>query len=138
MMVLLDTNIIMDALQERHPFDTAAKDILLRSQSGSIKCCFTANAATDIFYLYSRARDLKTAHNALHYLLENYSVISVSHDDCKRALSLSIDDFEDALVVACAERAGVNYIVTRDEKLLRCKSDIPLISPGNLLALLGD
>jgi predicted nucleic acid-binding protein len=33
MRVLLDTNIIMDALQERSPFDIEAKEILLRSKS---------------------------------------------------------------------------------------------------------
>jgi len=133
MMVLLDTNIIMDALQERHPFDAAAKEILLRSQNGEIKCCFTANAATDIFYLYSKARDLSTARSALEYLLMNYLVISVSHEDCINALSIQIEDFEDALVIACAERASVAYIVSRDEKFLNSKSSLPIISPDRLL-----
>ncbi len=36
MTVLLDTNIIMDALQERQPFDIAAKKILLLGQSGKL------------------------------------------------------------------------------------------------------
>ena len=53
MTVLLDTNVIMDALQERRPFDAEAKEILLRAQNGEITCYFTANAITDIFYLYS-------------------------------------------------------------------------------------
>ena len=47
MTILLDTNIIMDALQERWPFDVEAKEILLRAQNGEFICCFTANAATD-------------------------------------------------------------------------------------------
>jgi len=37
MTVLLDTNIIMDALQERHPFDAVAKELLLRSEKGERK-----------------------------------------------------------------------------------------------------
>ena len=61
MTVLLDTNIILDALQERQPFDVEAKEILKRAQSGEFTCLFTANAAADIFYLYSRARDMKSA-----------------------------------------------------------------------------
>ena len=133
MTVLLDTNIIMDALQERHPFDAAAKEILLRSEGGKLKCCFTASAATDIFYLYAKARDLSSARNALHYLFETYSVISVSHEDCANALSLPMNDFEDALVVACAKREKIEYIVTRDEKFLRSKSPVPLILPEKLL-----
>ena len=131
--LLLDTNVIMDALQERQPFDAAAKEILLRSENGDIKVCFTANAATDIFYLYSKARDLKSARSALNYLFSNYGVISVTLEDCVAALSLQIEDFEDALVVACAMKAGVDYIVTRDEKFLQDKSKIAIISPNELL-----
>ena len=133
MTVLIDTNVIMDALQERQPFDTAAKEILLRSKNGEIKVYFTANAATDIFYLYSKARDLQSARSALDYLLNNYGVVSVTHEDCVYALTLQIDDFEDALVVACAKKAGVDYIITRDEKFLKNKSPVKIISPVEFL-----
>ena len=54
MTVLLDTNIVMDALQKRQRFDIPAKEILKRSQDGELICLLTANAAADIFYLYSR------------------------------------------------------------------------------------
>ena len=49
MTILLDTNIIMGALQESSPFDAAAKEILLCGQSGKVKCVFTANAMSDFF-----------------------------------------------------------------------------------------
>ena len=101
MVVLIDTNVIMDALQERSPFDIAAKEILMLGQRNKFKCLFTANAATDIFYLYSKARDVKSANIALGFLLKVYSVVSVAQEDCLAALSLPILDFEDALVVAC-------------------------------------
>jgi predicted nucleic acid-binding protein len=58
MTVVLDTNVIMDALQERPPFAAEAKEILLRAQNSEFACYFTANAATDIFYLYNKARNL--------------------------------------------------------------------------------
>jgi predicted nucleic acid-binding protein len=136
MTVLLDTNIIMDALQERQPFDAPAKEIMKRSQEGDTICLFTANAATDIFYLYSMARGVKSARIALEFLLNQYSVISVAHEDCIKALSIPIDDFEDALVVACAQKANVEYVVTRDEKLLTCDLPIKVISPTKLLELI--
>ncbi|MCL1853884.1 MAG: PIN domain-containing protein [Peptococcaceae bacterium] len=67
MIVLLDTNILMDALQERQPFDVSAKAIMRKAHNKEIMCCFTANAATDIFYLYKKARDLRSAQSALDY-----------------------------------------------------------------------
>ena len=136
MKVLLDTNIIMDALQERQPFDVAAKEILKRSQNGEIACFFTANAATDIFYLYNRARDIKSAKVALEFLLNRYGVISVTQEDCINALSLPIDDFEDALVVVCAKKENVDYIVTRDERFLKESTLVKAITPKELVSIL--
>ena len=136
MIVLLDTNIIMDALQERQPFDVWAKEILRRSQDGELHCLFTANAATDIFYLYSKARDAKAAKVALEFLLKQYGVISITHEDCTNALLIPLDDFEDALVVACAQKAGVDYIVTRDDKLLMYDLPVKAILPSKLLDLM--
>lgn len=136
MKVLLDTNVIMDALQERSPFDVEAKEILLRAQRGEITCMFTANAATDIFYLYSKVHDTQTAKNALRFLFANYGIISVEQEDCVNALSLPIDDFEDALVAECAGKAGADFIITRDERFLRDKSQVKIITPKDFVQML--
>ena len=133
MIILLDTNIIMDALQERSPFDFPAKEILMRGQRGEFTCLFTANAAADIFYLYSKARDIKSANAALEFLLKAYGVVSVAHEDCVAALALPIEDFEDALVAACAKKANADYIITRDEKFLAEYSPVKAVSPYEFL-----
>jgi predicted nucleic acid-binding protein len=137
MKVLLDTNILMDALQERQPFDVDAKDILKRGQDKKLICLFTANAATDIFYIYSKAHDVKTARSALRFLLTNYDVVSVTQEDCLNALKLPLNDFEDALAAVCAQKAEADYIVTRDEKFLSEKLSVKVISPKELLSILG-
>ena len=134
MIVLLDTNIIMDALQERSPFDIYAKEILLSGQRNEITCLFTANAASDIFYLYSKARGMKAAKTALDFLFKTYDVVSVTHEDCVAALNLSIEDFEDALVVTCAKKANANYIITRDDKFLLCDTAVKLIAPSDFVS----
>jgi len=133
MTVLLDTNVIMDALQERSPFDIAAKEILLQGQKGKITCLLTANAITDIFYLYSKARSADTANTAIGFLLKTYNIVSVCHDDCTTALSLPIADFEDALVVACAQKVNADYIIIRDEKFLTAPSTVKILSPNEFV-----
>lgn len=133
MKVLLDTNVIMDALQERQPFDIEAKEILLRAQNGEFMCHFTANAAADIFYLYNRARDLKSARQVLNFLLATYQIVSVTHEDCISAMSLPIEDFEDALVSVCAKKVEADYIISRDEKFLRDESPVQVITPKDYL-----
>jgi len=133
--VLLDTNIIMDALQERQPFDIEAKEILLRAQNAEFACYFTANTVTDIFYLYSRARDLKSARQVLGFLLATYKIVSVTHEDCINAMDIPIDDFEDALVASCAKKIEADYIISRDEKFLRGSSPVKVIDAKDFLQM---
>jgi predicted nucleic acid-binding protein len=125
----------MDALQERSPFDIAAKEILLQGQNGKLTCLFTANAATDIFYLYSKARGINAANAALDFLLKTYTVVSVTHEDCTDALAFPIADFEDALVAICAKKTNVDYIITRDEKFLTEPSSVKIISPNEFVTM---
>ncbi len=136
MTILLDTNIIMDALQERQPFDIAAKKILLLGQSGKIDCCFTANAATDIFFLYSKARNMKEANAALGFLLNTYKVVPITQADCLKALALPNEDFEDSLVEVCAKSINADYIVSRDEEFARIASGVKVIKPDELISII--
>ena len=139
MTILLDTNVIMDALQERQPFDTEAKEILVRAQNAEFTCYFTANAVADIFYLYTKARDLKSARQVLEFLLATYKIVSVTHEDCIHAMSIPIEDFEDAFVSACARKAEADYIISRDDEFLRGDSPVQVIEPKDFLKrLMGE
>lgn len=80
---------------------------------------------------------MKSARAALDFLLKNYGVVSVTHEDCKNAMSMTIDDFEDALVVVCALKAKASYIVTRDEEFLLKDSPVELIKPKPMLSILN-
>ena len=55
MTVLIDTCIILDALQERKPFDTNAKEIINKVAKREIEGFITAKSITDIYYLYMRS-----------------------------------------------------------------------------------
>jgi predicted nucleic acid-binding protein len=67
-------------------------------------------------------------------LLLNFKVVSVDGDDCQRAIDFPMEDFEDALVIVCAEKANLNYIVTNDKGFLS-ETDlcVPAISPDDFL-----
>ncbi len=44
----------------------------------------------------------------------------------------------DALVAVCAQKAGADYIVTRDDKFLRDDSPVKAITPKELLQARGE
>ena len=137
MTIIIDTNVIMDALQERQPFDIEAKEILLRAQNADFTCYFTANAVTDIFYLYKKARDLKSARQVLDFLLATYKIVSVTHEDCVNAMAIPIGDFEDALVSACAKKVEADYIISRDDKFIGGDSPVKVIDPKEFIQILA-
>ena len=135
MRIDVDNNIVLDALLGRQPFNEAAEKILIACADAH-KGYLSVNSLTDIFYVLRKSIDTSMSKAAVKKLMGLFEIISVNDEDCLNALSLPIDDFEDALVAVCAKKASVDYIVTRDEKLLQIESSVPLISPDKLLEIL--
>ena len=54
MRALLDTCIIIDALQSREPFSNDAQTIFLLAANQQFVGCITAKSSTDVYYLMHR------------------------------------------------------------------------------------
>jgi len=74
----------------------------------------------------------------MSFLLATYKIISVTHEDCEDAMALQIEDFEDALVATCAQKADADYIITRDGEILNSTLPLKLISPKDFIKILGE
>lgn len=134
MKVLLDSNIILDALAHRLPFAEHAQTLMVLAAEGQYEACLTANSFTDIAYILRKYLSDGQCRAALGDLLQTLTVIAVGAAQCEAALSSSIPDIEDALLMACALRARVDYVITRDAKLLAVKDAVPSLTPEDLLA----
>jgi predicted nucleic acid-binding protein len=134
MNALIDTNVILDDILDRVPSAETARKISRLATDDLIDCYLTANCITDIFYIVSKSRDDATARKTIRNLLLVFSVVSVDGDDCQAAIDLPMRDFEDALVVVCAEKANLDYIVTSDQGFLSGVGiSVPTISPDDFL-----
>ena len=71
----------------------------------------------------------------MSFLIEKFGIVAVTQDDCSAALALPVQDFEDALMLACAEKINADYIITRDDKFLQVASSVKLIAPIDFLAI---
>lgn len=117
MKVLVDTNVIIDALTSREPWKDNAEKIFIMAANHIIDMYITASSATDIYYLVRKY--LHSTENARIVMGKLYSltgILEVSEKDCMEALASPINDYEDAVVEQVAGRAGVDYIVTRNVK----------------------
>jgi predicted nucleic acid-binding protein len=137
MRVVLDTNVVIDAVAARQPFCIEAEAILIQVSTEQIKGYVSANSLADVFYVVRRSLAAAAAKNIIRSLLYSLNVIEVGNADCWQAVNSPIADFEDALLVACAEKVNADYIVTRDEELTKQLSPIKIISPAEFLALCG-
>ena len=136
MRALIDTCIVIDALQNREGFCNDAHKIFLAVANKWFVGFLSAKSVTDIYYLthhYTHSdRDTRAVLNTLFQLFE---LIDTAGIDCRRAISSDISDYEDAIMVESAVRSGVDCIVTRNIKDYD-KSPMPVHLPSDFLKLI--
>jgi predicted nucleic acid-binding protein len=131
---MIDTNIVLDDILNRVPNADAARKISRLVTDGTVNGSLTANCLTDIFHIVSKHRNDDTAREVIRNLLLAFSVVGVDGADCRTAIDFPISDFEDSLVVVCAEKADLSYIVTNDIGFQSAVvSSVPVINPADFL-----
>jgi predicted nucleic acid-binding protein len=133
MKVVLDTNIVIDAVASRQPFCQDAEKILLMISEGKIDGYLTANSITDIFYVVRRNLSEIETREIIRSILYSLNIIEIGSADCWQALSLPMRDFEDALLSSCAEKVSADYIISRDADFANADSLVQIISPLEFL-----
>ena len=134
MRILLDTNVIIDILQDRHPFSTDAKKILLSIAAREHEGFVTANQLTDIYYLmHHYIHDYSKVREAMRPLFSLLIILDITSLDCSNALASDITDYEDAVIVETATRNNIEMIITRNESDFK-RGIIPACSPSAFLA----
>ena len=129
MRALIDTCIIIDALQNREPFAKDAQVIFIAAANHQITGCISAKASTDIYYLMHRhTHDDKASRQVLQKLFTLFDVLDTAGMDCRRAVMSDVSDFEDAVVIETALRAEVDCIVTRNIRDYE-RSSVPVYTP---------
>ena len=117
MKILVDTNIIIDALTSREPFKEDAEQIFLLAANQIEDMYITASSSADIYYLVRKhLHSTEKAKNVMSKLYELFRILDVISADCYEALSSEVNDYEDAVISCCAMRNHIDYIVTRNIK----------------------
>lgn len=137
MKILVDTNIIIDALTGREPFREPAEQIFLLAANQIEDMFITASSATDIYYLIRKyLHSTVQAKETMSKLYELFYILDVTSEDCREALSSKVKDYEDAVIASCADRNHMDYIATRNIKDYE-HSKVKAILPEELLKLVS-
>jgi predicted nucleic acid-binding protein len=133
--VLVDLNVILDTLQKREPHYPYSAQTLAHAEIGAFQGLVAAHSWITLFYLYARDQSPDQARVHLTQLLQFLSVALVDQSVIESALSLPYRDFEDAVQMMAAVRAGADYLLTQNPYDYRA-GPLPVLRPAELLALL--
>jgi predicted nucleic acid-binding protein len=135
MKVLFDTNVVLDVLLNRSPWVTESAGVWRANDEGRLTGYLVASTLTDIFYVARRLTNLDTARRSVHICLDTFEICPVDRQTLEQAQTISGNDFEDNLQIACATIAKLDVIVTRDVNGFK-SSIIPALTPQVLLTQL--
>lgn len=131
--VLLDTNVILDALLKRELFVDDARQILQRVEQGELTAFVCATTITTIDYLAAKTLGAKASRKLLSVLLDLCDVAPVTRAVITDAIASPLADFEDAVLCHAAINCGLNAVITRNGKDFR-RSGLNIYSPKEWLA----
>ena len=114
MKVLIDTNVIIDYLDDRAPFADDAERIFDLCEHGELTGVITASSITDIYYVMRKTIGREKTLDSLKLLFSVFEIADVGKNDLLRAMESRMTDFEDALVAVCAKRVKAECIITRN------------------------
>ena len=133
MSALIDTCVIIDAMQSREPFCKEAQEIFYIADNKHVVEYISAKAVTDIYYLTHRSTHSDTeTRRILGTLLGLFEILDTTSMDCRKALSSAISDYEDTVMCETARRCDMDCNVTINQKNYK-NAEVKVYTPQEFL-----
>ena len=132
MKILIDTNVILDHLTSRKPFDRDAADIFKLCETQQIKGYISALSVPNIVYILRKELDAVKIKKIIQILSLIFTIKELTTADLIAAADMNFKDYEDALQSVAAAKIKADYIVTRHIKDF-INSPVPAITPTEFL-----
>lgn len=132
MRVFLDTNILLDIVEQRRPFYTASLAVLEAGDQRNFEFFVAWHGIATVFYITAKKRGDAYALLMIRDLLGWATVATVGQGEALNALSYGIMDYEDALISAAASSCAADWLITRDVSGFS-KSPVSPIHPSDFL-----
>lgn len=126
--VFLDTDVLLDFLLDRQPFNNQAKLIFNLADLAEIEILISALSIANANYVLARFVATEQRMNSLSQILAFVRICPLSASEIHQALSLNFKDFEDGIQYATAVINKADIIVSRNIGDFK-KSLIPVMTP---------
>ena len=132
---LVDINVILDCLNQRDSFETAAAIIDL-CETNTVAGFVGAHEITTLSYFLNKSdKDSARVKTTLLNILDIFSVIQISDTVLREALLSPVADYEDAVLEISAHTEKLDNIITRNLSDF-ANSRVPALTPEEFLEML--
>jgi predicted nucleic acid-binding protein len=135
MIVLVDTNIVLDVIQKRQAHYAAAEETWKRVEERSLDGRVSAITFNNVFYILRKQVGVDPARDALRAIRRTCGVVPLDQAIIDDAIAAAEADFEDSIQIAAARLATAAYIVTRNVRHF-ASSPIPAVTANDLISIL--
>ncbi len=132
MKILVDTDILIDVALDRQPFADDSSLLLDALQAKQIEGYIAWHSISNLYYICSSGKKKQKIKAYINDLTDFLQVAETGTVAIKRALSIKINDFEDAMQIAAAFECGADIIATRNIVHYQ-KSPIPAHLPKQII-----
>jgi len=110
--ILIDLNVVIDALLQRGDYQSAQR-LLDSAEEIGIRLHISSHMVTTLAYLLEAAKipDAEIR-KQLHWLLRKFEVVAVDKEVLRAAAGSAVNDFEDAVVERAAIKSRSEAIIT--------------------------
>jgi predicted nucleic acid-binding protein len=135
--IFIDSDIIVDFLTQREPFDQNSSKVLNLCINEKVKGYITPIIVSNIYYVLRKEIDSKELKIKLKSLLGFLDVIKVDKNIILTALNSDFKDFKDALQnFSAIENSEIDTILTRNVKDYKT-STLSVYTPESFLKTLN-
>ena len=113
---MIDTNILLDACMSERPDWAFAVMLLDEVAFGRLEAYIASSSLKDAYFILTKYAGEPVAREFVVSALDAFTVVGVDEAICRMAANSNEPDFEDGIIRACAEQAGVDFIISRDEE----------------------
>lgn len=132
MVILIDTNILLDYLLKREPFYYESRQVIKLCSTENIQGCIALHTITTMWYILRKIPEDKRR-TLLKSICELLQVVGTTHKEVVNALNTSeFKDFEDCIQTKCAKTSKSDYIITRNKSDFEY-SEITVLTPKDFL-----
>lgn len=131
--VFVDTDVCIDLLSGRDPFNKAAELLFSLADKEKIKIYISSLSFSNIDYVLRSQYSTTNSRQIIGKFKTIVHVLSVDSKTIDLAIASDFSDFEDAIQYACAIENNLTTIITRNLKDFK-KATIQVLTPETFLS----